>query len=237
MNCQVRSLLISFLLHSGLILFAITLTSSFAQLSRPVVVDFSIMASATPDPQPEKTTKNTRQEIQTPKQRVDREKISEKPERAKVQAVAPTSPLPATEAAGPVSVSAPIRQTTSVARPEAGKGGASSEQGRVTSGGGTAGAVEQMKSRYLRQHFDYIKELVQKNITYPAKARRMGLTGRVVVSFTVLENGHVANVRILDSSGHDLLDNNVLETVKAVEPFPKPPVSAELRIPIFYRIN
>ncbi len=108
-------------------------------------------------------------------------------------------------------------------------------RGQAASGYGTGTSTEQLRKKYLAEQFDYIKKLIEKNIKYPARALRMGWTGRVLVSFTILENGHVANMKILSSSGYDLLDENILDTIKTVEPFPKPPVSALLKIPFDYR--
>jgi len=90
---------------------------------------------------------------------------------------------------------------------------------------------------YMKEHFAYIKEMIQRNISYPARARKMGWTGRVVVSFVIHETGQVSNEKIVASSGFDLLDNNVISTIRTVAPFPRPPVRAELRVPITYRLE
>lgn len=65
----------------------------------------------------------------------------------------------------------------------------------------------------------------------------MGWSGRAVVSFVINENGRALNEKILESSGFEVLDSNVIETIRAVSPFPKPPVKAELRVPINYRLE
>jgi len=64
----------------------------------------------------------------------------------------------------------------------------------------------------------------------------MGWTGRVVVCFQVLKNGHVDKIRIKDSSGYEILDNNVIDTIREVEPFPRPPEWVEINMPIVYRL-
>ena len=117
----------------------------------------------------------------------------------------------------------------------AGRGPALVDTSSPGSGSGTS--TEQMRGKYLKENFTYIRDLIQKNLAYPARARKMGWTGKVVVSFTVLEDGHVANERVLAGSGHALLDGNVIETIRNVEPFPKPPVRAELRIPVYFRLD
>lgn len=72
---------------------------------------------------------------------------------------------------------------------------------------------------------------------YPSKARREGLTGKVFVSFVILENGQVINIRILRSTGYEVLDLNLIETIKEVAPFPKPPKKAELQMLLSYRLE
>ena len=65
----------------------------------------------------------------------------------------------------------------------------------------------------------------------------MGLRGRVTVDFIILEDGLARNIRIVESSGHDVLDRTVLETIRRCQPFPRPPGRAELTIPIVFRIE
>jgi protein TonB len=116
-----------------------------------------------------------------------------------------------------------------------GKSGGTGSGG--SSGNGSGNSPEQLKSKYLSENFAYIKDIIQKRLAYPAKARREGLTGKARVSFVILENGQVANIKILNSTGYEILDLNLIETIKEVAPFPKPPIKAELRVPIFYRLE
>ncbi|HPD61118.1 MAG TPA: TonB family protein, partial [Thermodesulfobacteriota bacterium] len=106
------------------------------------------------------------------------------------------------------------------------------------SGDGTGGiSADALRKKYLSEHFAYIKKIIQENIIYPPRALRMGWQGKVVVGFIILENGNANNIKIVESSGFDILDTNVIKTVEAVAPFPKPPVKAELRVPIIYRLE
>ena len=49
---------------------------------------------------------------------------------------------------------------------------------------------------------------------YPLAARRQGAEGRVMLRAQVLEDGRCAEVRIVRSSGHALLDESALSTVR-----------------------
>ncbi len=91
--------------------------------------------------------------------------------------------------------------------------------------------------QYLDENFYYIKDLITRNLIYPVVARRMKWQGTVVVFFVVRENGAVENISVVTSSGHKVLDKNVLATIRQVQPFPAPPVSAEVTMPIKYTLK
>ena len=94
-----------------------------------------------------------------------------------------------------------------------------------------------MEQQYVKAHFIYIKKIIEKNISYPTMARRMGWQGKVVVSFVVCQNGAVENLQVVESSGYAQLDKNALETIRQVEPFPSPPVRVKLVLPVTYRMT
>jgi protein TonB len=115
--------------------------------------------------------------------------------------------------------------------------------GALPGEGSAAGAVGlesrpfEAREKYLREHYTYIRELIMKSLLYPAIAREKGWTGQTRVSFVVCEDGCVADIRVVTSSGYRLLDKNVVETIKRASPFPAPPVRAEIVLPITYELN
>jgi protein TonB len=114
----------------------------------------------------------------------------------------------------------------------AGTGGSGSSSGSGADDGADGG-----KKHYLGRNFGYIRDLIVKNLKYPSVARRMGWKGSMTVAFVILENGNTEAIRVTQSSGHDLLDQSVLKTVRALQPFPRPPARAELIIPIAFRLE
>jgi len=50
-------------------------------------------------------------------------------------------------------------------------------------------------------------------IVYPAKARRLGLEGRITLRILVSANGRVAEVEVAESSGHEILDRAAIDAV------------------------
>lgn len=107
----------------------------------------------------------------------------------------------------------------------------------VSPEGNTKASTGNEKQRYLAEHFSYIRELVRKHLVYPTVAQRMGWAGKAVVAFVIMENGSVENIRLVESSGTPLLDRSALETIARAAPFPKPPVRAEIVIPVLFKLR
>ena len=93
-------------------------------------------------------------------------------------------------------------------------------------------SVHKVQQRYLKEHFTYISDLITQQLVYPPMARKMNWSGKVVVAFTIVENGSVEAIRITETSGYSILDKSAMDTVRKVAPFPMPPVRAEIVVPI-----
>lgn len=93
------------------------------------------------------------------------------------------------------------------------------------------------EERYFGANFSYIRDRVISSIRYPLMARRMGLTGQVKVEFTILLSGKIKDLKIINSSGHRLLDKQAMRAVRSSEPFPPPPVIATITLPINFELN
>ncbi len=115
--------------------------------------------------------------------------------------------------------------------------GSASGGGGSGAGEGSGGAQGSGKAAYLKRHFAFIRDLILKNLNYPSVARKMGWSGHLTVSFVICEGGRVENIKVIKSSGHRVLDENAVTTIKEIQPFPRPPVKAEIVIPIEYRLE
>ena len=101
------------------------------------------------------------------------------------------------------------------------------------------------RDEYIKANFSFIRDTVERNINYPAIARRMGWEGKVLVAFLIDIDGHVENIRVIKSCGFKALDKNAIKTIERCAPFPKPPLSAEVTqplsaevtLPITYKLN
>jgi TonB family protein len=68
-------------------------------------------------------------------------------------------------------------------------------------------------------YFKTIKKQISRVRSYPEAAREYFLRGSSSVQFTLLKNGEVQDVKIVKSSGHNILDQNAIETIKKAAPF------------------
>lgn len=118
-----------------------------------------------------------------------------------------------------------------------GSGGSAPGGGGSGAGGDGPGGGQAKSNSYAAAQFAYIRGLILKNLVYPPEARRAGLRGRVTVGFIIREEGLAQNIRIVESSGHDVLDRTVIETIRRCQPFPRPPARAELTIPIVFKLK
>ncbi len=87
------------------------------------------------------------------------------------------------------------------------------------------------------RHFYFIRDRIMQNIVYPERARRMGWEGKVTISFVVEENGSIDNIRIVNSSGFTVLDENAKEAVARTNFKRKVPVRLVVLLPVEYRLR
>ena len=110
----------------------------------------------------------------------------------------------------------------------------------IAEGGGPAGTESPSgKTGAVRASGDFagIRDGIQRRIAYPAMARRMGWEGKVVVAFLLLPDGSVRDIRVVQGSGHPVLDRGAVDAVRNASPFPRPPAEAKIVTPVVYRLS
>jgi len=85
--------------------------------------------------------------------------------------------------------------------------------------------------------YNYIRDAVIKNVKYPEQARRLGLEGKVLLSFIVLENGTTKEIKVMQSSGHALLDKSAKEAVALTSISRRTPYRVAVSLPITFRLQ
>lgn len=83
-----------------------------------------------------------------------------------------------------------------------------------------------------------VKRAIDEAGDYPRQARKMRIVGKVWLEFVWLENSILHGLRIIQSSGHDILDKDALRTIRmASKKFPKHERSVRLQVPIVYDLR
>ena len=85
-----------------------------------------------------------------------------------------------------------------------------------------------LKEELLLDYQKAVKKKIENCRKYPKWARRQGFEGKVHLKFTILSTGEVRDIKILKSSGFNILDKEAISTIKRASPFP--PIPSELKI-------
>jgi protein TonB len=76
----------------------------------------------------------------------------------------------------------------------------------------------------FQNYLQRLKARIQAEWGYPDEARRTGIGGELHLLFTLNRAGTLVSIRLLESSGYPVLDNEALRAVKAAAPYdPFPP--------------
>jgi len=245
MTLQARGFRWSIGIHGLIILAVIILRSSPGSQTRVAVIDFTLRDNMTssvaqhePPPQRKEPQRKAERPIPRPREEVIKQNVPRPEEHQPLPSQVSlrgkeisASELPEAERSAPAPAAGEA-QTAKVADTTHSLTDAGS-----ASSGDTGGTAEQARATYLKEHFAYIRDRITKSISYPYAARKRGWHGRVKIAFVICEDGGVIDVRVIDSCGFSVLDQSALDTVKNVAPFPRPPVRAEIRMAISYRLN
>ncbi len=254
MKPQTKAIQVSFLIHAIFLFGILGLSSLAAKKNHLTVIDFSLEKPVPPIPQSSPPNAPVRQKVELKQPSLTPPGVLVQEERPSVRSESP-KPLDNTPTAlhSTSDLTVPIN-VPELKEMEPGRGlegrqpGAADASGSSRAALGTAGGtgagvgmgkegMEKAKTKYLSEHFAYIREKILRNVSYPSQARRLGWQGKVLVSFIINLNGTIKEAKVMQSSGYELLDRTALETVKESEPFPRPPIEAQIVLPIVYHLN
>ncbi len=86
-------------------------------------------------------------------------------------------------------------------------------------------ARSSQQAEYLRQWIQWVEKIGNEN--YPQEARRQGIFGEIRLAVAIEEDGSVASIEILKSSGRRVLDQAAVRIVRLATPFRPIPDSIE----------
>jgi len=96
---------------------------------------------------------------------------------------------------------------------------------------------EQVTKEYVEINTQKIAKLLRDNLYYPRSARKRGVTGKVIVKFTLSTNSKVSDVVVLESKS-DILSRAATKTIQNLSgEFPKPNQEITLHVPIGYSLR
>jgi protein TonB len=82
-----------------------------------------------------------------------------------------------------------------------------------------------------------VRARIARALAYPALARKLGWQGRCVVEFVLLASGAVRAPRVLEGTGHALLDTAALEAVRTGAPYPAPGMDVRIATPVTFSLQ
>jgi len=93
------------------------------------------------------------------------------------------------------------------------------------------------EAQYMQDNIALINALIKKNLFYPRLAKKRGMQGKAMVSFTLNVDGEVIGIKALGDLS-SILKKSAIKTVrKASFSFPHPHQVLALRIPIVYKLH
>lgn len=152
----------------------------------------------------------------------------ETPSRARPAPPVRRRSTPPARAARPARAAAGARQIEP-AGPAGGGGGSTTGGADVTGSGGDPG----VRAAYMAR----LQAWLARHKEYPRRARQRRQEGTALLYFAIDRNGRLLGHRLRRSSGHQLLDREVIAMIKRAEPLPRIPAGMnqsrlELVIPV-----
>lgn len=80
-----------------------------------------------------------------------------------------------------------------------------------------------------------VRAAIERAKSYPPLARRWGIEGTVTTEFTISATGYPENIRIVKSSGYEILDAAAKKTLLRASPLPA--IKGNLAVPITFKIE
>ena len=92
-----------------------------------------------------------------------------------------------------------------------------------------------VEKEFINEHLGEIRGLLLQNLKYPKMAQKLKMQGEVRIAFSLNSDGSVEDIKIIESSGFDLLDEDARTLIeKTASRFPKPSKSVRISVPLSY---
>ena len=91
---------------------------------------------------------------------------------------------------------------------------------------GEAISLDTKETKYA-SYFARIKRQIELSWDYPNEAQRKGISGELTLRFQISRDGNLTNVRLINGSGYNVLDEAALQAVKSAAPYYPFPVTID----------
>ena len=98
---------------------------------------------------------------------------------------------------------------------------------------------DEKSNKITQDYVSSIQQRISQAVSFPLQAKEKGWQGTVTLSLTILSDGSLNDVKVKNSSGHDVFDKDAVNTAKILAPFDPFPAEIPLEqmvvdIPIVY---
>lgn len=132
----------------------------------------------------------------------------------------------------PVDASAPSEQEKLAQSPAAPNAPALGNTTQATGLSGPIGDLQGTQASVRERYLYELEAFINQHKSYPARARHMGLSGRVEVAFHLDLDGTIRDPHVVRPCIHDLLNDAAVKLVADVGKFR--PIPAELAVPVLH---
>lgn len=109
---------------------------------------------------------------------------------------------------------------------DADKYAAMNTESEIAEDDGEVISLNTRESRYA-SYFARIRRQIELAWNYPNEAQRKGMTGELTLRFQISRDGNLMNVRLINGSGYNILDEAAFQAVKSAAPYYPFPVTID----------
>ena len=109
---------------------------------------------------------------------------------------------------------------------DAEKYAAMNTESEIAEDDGEAISLDTRETKYA-SYFARIKRQIELSWDYPSEAQRKGITGELTLRFQISRDGNLTNIRLINGSGYNVLDEAALQAVKSAAPYYPFPVTID----------
>jgi protein TonB len=158
-------------------------------------------------------------------------------EKSPIEPKSETGALSASELNAIFVPTTPDKQTTQSAKPNETPSAIAAELGDLY--GLMIRELTPEERRFMEQNLNPIQTITQRYLWqrgYPRLAVMKGMSGEVILGFTLFPNGDISSIETIRSSGWSLLDDHAIETILvAYKDYPRPSEQVRVRMRVTYQ--